>query len=1052
MNKNVNWHFRNIDLYPSSRTARLDLALFANPTAEYRGAPFWSWNARLDPTQLCQQIECFKEMGFGGAHMHARTGLATEYLGGDFMHAIRTCTEKFKSEKMLAWLYDEDRWSSGFAGGLVTRDRSLRMKHLLWTCTPYGANGPESAGTLASRRDRTGTGTLLARYEVFLKDGCLAGYRRLGENDQPSVGGRVWYAYLETMQDISWYNNQAYVDTLNPAAIAKFVEVTHESYCNAVGQYFGTVIPTIFADEPCLMRRLPLRHPEDDRDAVVPFTSDLLETYARSYGQRLEDHLPELFWELPGDKASVARYRFHDHISERFAAAFADTCGRWCVDHGIGLTGHVLGEETLRTQTSFVGEAMRAYRAFQVPGIDVLCDHREYATAKQAQSACHQYGRPGVMSELYGVTNWDFDFTGHKGQGDWQAALGVTLRVPHLAWLSMAGEAKRDFPASIDYHSPWYKEYALIENHFSRVNVAMTRGKPLVRVGVIHPIESYWLALGPIAQSQSERDEREQAFASLIEWLLFGLIDFDFICESLLPELAEQSSGTEGFGVGCMAYDVVIVPHLRTIRATTMDRLEGFARSGGEVIFAGGIPSLVDAIPSPRPRELAARCRRVDLTRRQVVGAVEQWREVEIHLADGSPADSILHQIRDDGGTRYVFFCNTDREKPRHGTRIAIRGDWHLTLLDTLTGTTRPLASRRQDSFTVVEWDFEATGSLLLSLERGWKPTGEGPTDSKWVEQTRLSDPVPVTLSEPNVLLLDQAEWKIADQPWQPVEEVLRLANLVREKLNLPPIGGNTAQPWTDSSPAPVLAQVSLKFRIESEVDVAAPLLAIEEAASTQVTVDGVDIPVAADGWWVDEAIQIVPLPKLATGKHEIVLSIALTRKTNLEWAYLLGKFGVKVSGRRAIISAPVRELAFGDWVHQGLPFYAGNVIYHCRIEGQGDQAMAVEVPRFRNPLLSVELDNRPTGKIAFAPFRVELGRLSQGLHRLDITAYGNRVNAFGAVHNANEKEIWHGPNAWRKTGAEWAYEYQLKRMGILTAPLVKTRASARSPATTEDA
>ena len=36
-------------------------------------------------------------------------------------------------------------------------------------------------------------------------------------------------------------------------------------------------------------------------------------------------HLPELFWELPGDAVSRIRYEYHDHIAERFAEAFADT-------------------------------------------------------------------------------------------------------------------------------------------------------------------------------------------------------------------------------------------------------------------------------------------------------------------------------------------------------------------------------------------------------------------------------------------------------------------------------------------------------------------------------------------------------------------------------------------------------------------------------------------------------------------------------------------------------------------------------------------------------
>ena len=122
------------------------------------------------------------------------------------------------------------------------------------------------------------------------------------------------------------------------------------------------------------------------------------------------------------------------------------------------LTGHMMEEPTLLSQTCALGDAMRSYRAFGLPGIDMLCNRCEFTTAKQCQSAVHQYGRVGMLSELDGVTGWDFDFRGHKLHGDWQAALGVTVRVPHLAWVSMKGNAKRDYPTSISYQSSWHKE------------------------------------------------------------------------------------------------------------------------------------------------------------------------------------------------------------------------------------------------------------------------------------------------------------------------------------------------------------------------------------------------------------------------------------------------------------------------------------------------------------------------------------------------------------------------------------------------------------------
>ena len=69
---------------------------------------------------------------------------------------------------------------------------------------------------------------------------------------------------------------------------------------------------------------------------------------------------------------SQIRYQYHDHICERFASAFADTIGTWCKEHNLMLTGHMMEEPTLKSQTAALGEAMRSYRSFQLPGIDML--------------------------------------------------------------------------------------------------------------------------------------------------------------------------------------------------------------------------------------------------------------------------------------------------------------------------------------------------------------------------------------------------------------------------------------------------------------------------------------------------------------------------------------------------------------------------------------------------------------------------------------------------------------------------------------------------------
>ena len=119
--------------YEKNDRKQLSDKLFENPTSEYRATPFWAWNDNLDKDDLLWQIEQLKKMGFGGFHMHVRCGMATPYLGDEFMNLVKACANKAEKEKMLAYLYDEDRWPSGAAGGMVTKNHEYRQRTLVFT-------------------------------------------------------------------------------------------------------------------------------------------------------------------------------------------------------------------------------------------------------------------------------------------------------------------------------------------------------------------------------------------------------------------------------------------------------------------------------------------------------------------------------------------------------------------------------------------------------------------------------------------------------------------------------------------------------------------------------------------------------------------------------------------------------------------------------------------------------------------------------------------------------------------------------------------------------
>ena len=120
-------------LYKKNQTSSLDPKLFQNPTSEYRGTPFWAWNCKVSKEDVDRTLNALKKMGMGGAHIHSRTGMDLPYLGKEFMEMVHYSHEKSNELGMITWLYDEDRWPSGYAGGLVTKDPAFRQRFLLFS-------------------------------------------------------------------------------------------------------------------------------------------------------------------------------------------------------------------------------------------------------------------------------------------------------------------------------------------------------------------------------------------------------------------------------------------------------------------------------------------------------------------------------------------------------------------------------------------------------------------------------------------------------------------------------------------------------------------------------------------------------------------------------------------------------------------------------------------------------------------------------------------------------------------------------------------------------
>ena len=1024
-------------LYKKNNTPKLDMNLFKNPTSEYRGTPFWAWNCKLNKDILTRQIEYLKEMGFGGFHMHSRAGMATEYLSDEFMELIKTCCDKAEAEEMLAWLYDEDRWPSGAAGGIVTKDKRYRQRMLVWSQTPT-----EFVDKATGYNE--GKPYLVGAFDVELnEDGTLKSYKMIEES--ASAKGSKWYAYVKTAEESGWYNNQTYIDTLSDEAVQEFIRVTYESYKEKIGDKFGKTVPAMFTDEPQFSFKKCLSFAHSNETLEITWTTDFDETYFKKYGEDITKKLPEIFWDLPDGEISVARYRYHDHVGDRFTDSFAKQCGKWCNEHGIALTGHMLFEENLKAQTTGVGEVMRAYPYFGIPGIDLLCDSIEITSAKQTQSVVHQYGKEAMLSELYGVTNWDFDFRGHKFQGDWQAALGVTVRVPHLSWVSMKGSAKRDYPASINYQAPWYKEYSYVEDHYARLNTVLTRGKPIVNVGVIHPIESYWLHFGPQDTGSDEKKALDEQFANMAKWLISGMVDFDYISEALLPEQCGEI-GKE-LAVGCMNYKTIVVAGCETLRRTTLNILEKFADRGGRVVFVGACPQYVDAVKSDDVKALYERTEKASFEKLEVLKALSEEKTADIRFTNGEKAYNFVHAMREDNGVKWLFIAHIERSYDKgHIDRaipenliIALNGEYKPVLYNTVTGETESIDYETKNGKTYIYktvYDFD---SLLLQLNEGEGSYFENTADTKVVKTADFKNNVAYEREEDNVYMLDMAQYKLDNGEYNDIDEIIRIDVKVRELLDYPMADGCCAQPWVLGEDS-IEHYVTLKFDVMSETEVKNVYIAAEEAE--EITFNGEALKLEACGYFVDESIKKYSAGKLNEGLNTIIIKAPIGKRTSIENFFLIGDFDVYVRGCEKTITKPSRTIGFSDLTRQGLPFYGGNVKYRAEIEVPECDAVRVKVNRYRGAAIKVKLDSKEQQMIVYPPYIAEFTNISPGKHVIEFEYFGNRINTFGALHNAsdnnNGERSWKGPNMWYVKDNEWSYDYVVEETGIVSSPQIE--------------
>jgi len=1041
----------------------MDIHHFQDPPKEYREVPFWSWNDELDPEELVRQIGLMDEGGWGGFFMHARVGLRTPYMGRQWMACVRACVDAARERGLGAWLYDEDKWPSGFAGGLsVAGNPAYRARHLICKVDNRPALVAERIATFAAR-------------EV---EGRLADIRPDETPDLTSDADRVIQFYPLTMPlGVTWFNDYAFLDMLNPDGVRAFLDSTHEAYARFVGEDFGAAVPGIFTDEPGFL----YRGHDAAQQPAIPWTDDLLAYFQARNGYDLLPHLPALFFDV-GEFHAV-RYDYWGTVTERFLESYTQQVYEWCEAHNLAYTGHYNAEDSLRSQTQWVGATMPHYACMHVPGIDKLgrlinAGPGTVLTVKQLDSVVCQLGKPRALCENYGCSGQDFAHTGRKWIGDWAYVLGVNLNNPHLSLYSMRGKRKRDYPQNIFYQQPWWPENRLIADYFARLSYVLSQGQRVVDILVIHPIGSAWTLYRPGATYGV--DQLDRALDELLMTLMRDQRDFHLGDEMLMKpgavgEAHVAVDETDGVGpqlvVGEMAYRVVIVPPGVTLAENTVRLLREFAAAGGPVLAIEPLPTLINGRPTGGPvlpataRPVALRPRFPQLRSGQagqaldtLTGVLDELLPFDVRVP-GRPAIWSHHRRIGDraGGADCYFLANIDADSGGIAT-VQLRATGRLETWDPATGDARPLPSRQRDGITEVVLDFPPAGSHLLVLHRDQPPATVEPITERVVAEIPLGDAWRLALGDPNALTLDTPQVRVGDEgDWSEPLHVLDAHTTVAE--------------------AGVGAPFALRFRFDVAVRPADPVYLVVESPECAACASKFDIAVndqpvsSADaGWWTDISFRKVDVSgAVRAGRNEVVLSGVFGRDMELESVYVIGDFGV--AGRRLreenryngqvfdryapdfrVTDLPhcVRAEDTGglsiDLTAQGLPFFAGRATL-CQtvalppLEGR----VMLEIQNLRAAIAHVRVNGQQIGTVAWPPHRVDItGGLRPGENVIEIELVGTLRNLLGPHHLTGGDLDWTGPGEFRDK-SRWTDDTILVPFGFDGVTLVKFEPVARS-------
>jgi hypothetical protein len=963
--------------------------LFKKPTAEYTSAPLWVWNDQVTKEEIKSQLDDFHSKGIDQVFVHPRPGLVTEYLSSEWLDLFKYAVTVGKQNGMKIWIYDENSYPSGFAGGHVpaempgSKGRMIKMSQMEILSPDF-----KKPIVAIFQTDKSGLKDITA-------DSASLRSRK----------GSYLVFYLVEPAPNPWFAGYYYVDVMQKKVTEKFLDVTLNAYKKVAGDEFGKTVPGSFQDE-CNV--LTVWDPP-----VMPYTPALFDAFKAKWGYDLKNKLPEIFLDTLDYK--TVRHNYYSVLLDLFINNWSVPYYDYCKANNLAFTGHYWEHEWPKPASPPDNMAMAIYTS--IPGIDLLMNNwgngpgaqfGNDRAVKEVRSIANQLGKKRILSETYGAGGWELSFADQKRIVDWEAVLGINLVDQHLQYMTIAGARKRDHPQSFSYHEPWWDNYRVMADYISRLCVFGSSGEQVNPVLVLEPTTTGWMHYSSSSLSHSQRimDSLAISFHQFVRRLEMAQVEYDLGTEYALQKFGKVSD--KALMIEKRSYKMIVLPPFsENLNSSSVELLEEYLKQGGKIL-AYAIPAYVDGNASEAVKKLS-----LDY-KDQWTNATSDEAEIINEIAtpgvkftfSGENEGIFYHQRRMLKDAQLLLLVNTSDKEWSTGT-LEIPGE-NIEKWNAFSGEILPYEYTADENLLKASFHIAPKGSLILCVHGN---NSGNPAIQKVSEKTVVNpvEAVKVNRLSPNVLTVDYCDLKLGNK----VEKDIYFykANLKAYQYN-----GFIGDPWDngvqyksqtmdgDTLGAGTGFEADFWITLGKGVDTADLEAVIERPSLFKVFVNDQLVEPVKGKWWLDEKFGVYKISSLVKeGKNKItVISSPFRVLSELESIYVLGNFNVDKAAKGFAI-VPAKPITIGSWNEQGLPFYANKIAYSASYNNtvDGSYRFTVRLNKWNGTVAEVIVNGTKAGVVISEPYELDVTQfMKKGINNVTVNVTGSLINTLGPHHN----------------------------------------------------